>query len=316
MLNETCINCFLTLAQTLNFTKTASLMSFSQQAVSQMILRMENDIGVKLFVRSNHHVAITPAGREFYEFFSRFKDEYISLCESMRNPDLPCDFVAGYQNWIDHGVEAKIAMEDIHRTVPELDITVSRRNPGGLIRGLMEHELDMAIMYNRWVPASSELRITKLMEIELVLLVAADHPLATEDSTYADFVNEPFIMDQFETETPAAAKRRMRNDIILLNFSPRKLITTNDREEVYLMVEHGEGVALSTSLSRVSQADNKLRAYPTGIKERLVCAWHWTDGNEVLERYVRCLQNAYRKSGRGIAKPGARGRSAKSADSE
>lgn len=313
MLNETCINCFLTLAQTLNFTKTASLMSFSQQAVSQMILRMENDIGVKLFVRSNHHVAITPAGKEFYEFFSRYKEEYTGLCESMRNPDLPCDFVAGYQNWIDHGVEAKIAMEDIHRTVPQLSITVSRRNPGGLIKGLMEHELDMAIMYNRWVPASGELRVTRLMETELVLLVSADHPLAVEGASFADFAAEPFIMDTFETESAAAAKRRMRNDIIALNFSPRKLITTNDREEVYLMVEHGEGVAVSTALSRVALAENKLIAYPTGVKERLVCAWHWTDGNEVLEHYVRCLQNAYRKSGRGVARSG-KGRTKKESE--
>lgn len=302
MLNETCINCFLTLAQTLNFTKTASLMSFSQQAVSQMILRMENDIGVKLFVRSNHHVAITPAGKEFYEFFSRFKTEYLDLCESVRNPDLPCDFVAGYQNWIDHGVEAKLALEDIHRTVPKLNISVSRRSPGGLIRGLMEHELDMAIMYSRWVPASGELRVTKLMETELVLLVGANHPLAGEGAVYTDFANEPLIMDTFETESAAAAKRRMRNDIIALNFSPRKLITTGDREEVYLMVEHGEGVAVSTALSRVAQADNNLIALPTGVKERLVCAWHWTDGNEALEHYVRCLQNAYRRSGRGLSR--------------
>ena len=72
MLNESCINCFLTLAQTLNFTKAANIMSFSQQAVSQMISRMENDIGVHLFVRSNHHVAITPAGRErFHSLHSR-----------------------------------------------------------------------------------------------------------------------------------------------------------------------------------------------------------------------------------------------------
>jgi len=109
-------------------------------------------------------------------------------------------------------------------------------------------------------------------------------------------------MDTFETETAAASKRRMRNDIIALNFSPRKLITTSDREEVYTMVEHCEGVAVSTAISRVSLAENNLIALPTGVKERLVCAWHWTDGNEILEHYVRCLQNAYRKSGRGISK--------------
>ena len=299
MLNETCINCFLTLAQTLNFTKTANLMSFSQQAVSQMISRMENDMGVHLFIRSNHHVAITPAGREFYEFFSRSKEEYLQLCAKARAryTDVPHFFNAGYQNWIDHGVEAKLAFEDIRRIAPKLDIFVSRRSPGGLVQGLLNRELDLAVMYSRWAPNLNEIRITKLLEMELVLLVPANHPKATDDAVFSDFANEPFIIDVFENESAVAAKRRLKNELNLLGFSPREVLNMRDREAVYTTVELGGGVALSSSISRVVRSYN-VKAYPTGIKENLICAWHWTDGNELLEQYVQCLQNAYRKTGR------------------
>jgi DNA-binding transcriptional LysR family regulator len=311
MLNETCINCFLSLAQTLNFTKTASLMSFSQQAVSQMISRMERDMGVHLFIRSNHHVAITPAGREFYEFFSKYKEEYLQLCArtKARYAEVPHAFNAGYQNWIDHGLEAKIAFEDIRQVAPKLDIFVSRRSPGGLVQGLLNRELDLAVMYGRWAPSLNEIRITKLLELELVLLVSADHPLATDDAVYTDFFNEPFIIDTFENESAAAAKRRLKSEVSLLGFTPREVITMRDREAVYTTVELGAGIALSSSIARVVRSYH-VRAYPTGIKENLICAWHWTDGNELLEQYVQCLQNAYRKTGRAPQKGSARGRKA------
>ena len=91
MFNESNINCFLTLAETLSFKKTAFMMAVSQQAVSQVISRMETKLGVKLFIRSKRHVEITPIGQEFYEFFSRYKEEYDQLClkakEMMPNMD-------------------------------------------------------------------------------------------------------------------------------------------------------------------------------------------------------------------------------------
>ncbi len=299
MLNETCINCFLTLAHTLNFTKTASIMSFSQQAVSQMISRMENDLGVQLFVRSNHHVAITPVGREFYEFFSRYQDEFHSLCAraKARYTEMPCSFNVGYQNWIDHGVEAKIAFEDIRTVAPKLDIFVSRRSPSMLTQGLLNQELDMAVMYGRFAPSLNEIRISKLMEVELVLLVSSNDPRAVDGASYTDFLEDPFIVDLFEDEAASAARRRVKNEIALVGLKPREVITMRDREAVYTTVELGNGIAVSSNIARVVRSYN-IKAYPTGVKENLVCAWHWMDGNELLEQYVQCLQNAYRKTGR------------------
>lgn len=312
MLSETCIECFLTLAQTLNFTKTANLMSFSQQAISQMISRLEHDIGIRLFIRNNHHVTITPAGQDFYELFSRFKEDYLQLCHKAKSryADVPRSFNAGYQNWIDHGVEAKIAFEDIRSIAPKLDLSTCRRSPGGLVQGLLNKELDLAVMYSRWAPKLNEIRVTKLMEMELVVLVAADHPMAGQGAVFSDFSHEPFLIDQFEHESPSAVKRRLKNELGLIHFTPREVLTMQDREAVYTSVEIGSGVALAASISRAVRSYN-VKAYPTGVKEHLVCAWRWTDGDELLEQYVQCLQNAYRKTGRAPQRTSSRGRRAK-----
>ena len=63
MLHENKIKCFLSLAETRNFTMTASLLYLSQQAVSKNIIGLEEDLGMKLFTRTSRSVELTPAGQ-------------------------------------------------------------------------------------------------------------------------------------------------------------------------------------------------------------------------------------------------------------
>lgn len=60
------IGYFLTLADNLNFTQTASVHGVSQTAISQYIASLEDKLGVKLFERNQHSVYLTDAGRYFY----------------------------------------------------------------------------------------------------------------------------------------------------------------------------------------------------------------------------------------------------------
>lgn len=52
-------------AETRNFHRAAEELGVSQPAVSQQIRALEHEIGLRLFDRSRHHVATTPAGRAF-----------------------------------------------------------------------------------------------------------------------------------------------------------------------------------------------------------------------------------------------------------
>ena len=62
------INCFLNLAETLNYTKTADELFISQPAVTRHINALETELGFKLFNRSvKRKIALTEAGKSYFD---------------------------------------------------------------------------------------------------------------------------------------------------------------------------------------------------------------------------------------------------------
>ena len=54
---------FITAAETLNFTRAAAKCYISQTAMTQQIRALEKTVGTALFLRDNHHVELTAAGK-------------------------------------------------------------------------------------------------------------------------------------------------------------------------------------------------------------------------------------------------------------
>lgn len=64
-MNTTQLECFLAVAETLNFSKAASMVNISQPAVSHQISSLEAELGVRLFLRTNKSVQLTKEGLSF-----------------------------------------------------------------------------------------------------------------------------------------------------------------------------------------------------------------------------------------------------------
>ncbi|NND68132.1 MAG: HTH-type transcriptional activator IlvY [Halioglobus sp.] len=62
------LNVFLSVAQTLNFSRSAQALHMSVSAVSRSIARLEQEVGQVLLERDRRHVQLTGAGREFQEY--------------------------------------------------------------------------------------------------------------------------------------------------------------------------------------------------------------------------------------------------------
>ena len=56
------LNYFLAVAREENFTKAAQQLHLTQPTLSRQIADLEQELGVKLFVRSNHHIILTEDG--------------------------------------------------------------------------------------------------------------------------------------------------------------------------------------------------------------------------------------------------------------
>ena len=65
------INIFAIAAKTLSITKTARTMNLSQPSVSIQIKDLEDSLGVRLFDRMNRRIALTDAGKVFFEYAQR-----------------------------------------------------------------------------------------------------------------------------------------------------------------------------------------------------------------------------------------------------
>jgi DNA-binding transcriptional LysR family regulator len=302
MLTETSIKCFLSLAQTLNFTQTAKELFMTQQSVSQHIAKLETHLGFPLFLRSRHFVALTQAGRNYYAFFSDVSVSYQKMYEDCLTHYASAlqSLNVGYQNWTYLGPAAHQAINDLWKQCPGLEVEITRRSPGLLVHKLKQHELQLIVLYGRWAPKAERVQVVKLMDLELVLLVSPDNPLATDDATWKDFLREPFLIDTFEHESPADTNRRVRQELKLLGAAPSRVVVLPDREASYTAAEMGQGFVLSTNINRVAQGGH-LRTYPTGIHESLICAWYMDEENEIVGRYAHCLQNAYRAVAREAA---------------
>ncbi len=65
IMNTYQLECFLVLAKTLNYAKTAELMYTSQPAITRQIQSLEKELHTQLFNRSKHHVELSEDGKSF-----------------------------------------------------------------------------------------------------------------------------------------------------------------------------------------------------------------------------------------------------------
>lgn len=74
------LNYFLTVAREENITKAAQLLHVTQPTVSRQLMQLEEELGVELFVRSNHNVILTEDGM----ILKRRAQEILTLTEKTK----------------------------------------------------------------------------------------------------------------------------------------------------------------------------------------------------------------------------------------
>ncbi len=297
MVNETKIRCFICLADTLSFTETAHRLYMTQQGVSKNISRIEDSLGFALFVRSKRSVALTPEGERCYTVFKSFLREYDEFLLEARQGRLKSAqrIRIGYQNWLDFGPAPGRALEKIKEGVPNLELIVERQSPGILTLRLLEDELDIILVHERFVQKSERTKSLLLAQMPMVLMVSKDHPLAAEGATAETFRNEPFLIDAFENETTSDTLARAHQECHRFGLTPERIVIVPNRDSIYTAAEFGQGIIIGTAMSRWQKPFN---VYPTSVMESLLCVWRNEEDSGAFEAYAHCLQEEYRNINR------------------
>lgn len=294
MLNETSVRCFLTLAQTLSFTETAKIMYMTQQSVSKYIAKMEEDLGFQLFIRTHHYVMLTKAGENFYGLFSEFSSRYGTLLEETKAyyNTLYNSLHIGYLEWLEISSSISKALKTVQQTNPTLKFLGEKHPQYELNELFMDRKLDLIITYKEFAPKGTGLKKLKVMDTPLVLLVSPEHPMATDSATVDDFRHEPFIKAASSRESLSESKTRARRQCRELGFTPSEIVISPNLESAYMATEFGQGVLVSTMLSRMS-LHSQLKCYDIGVTEELLCFWHEDQENPAVAAFASVLEQVH-----------------------
>jgi DNA-binding transcriptional LysR family regulator len=271
-------------------------MYMTQQSVSKYIAKFEEDIGFKLFIRTHHYVMLTKAGENYLELFSRFDEEFTRVTEKTKQyySRMYDAIRIGYLEWLEISSGISTALRNLKNDNPDLRFTGERHPQYKLIELFLMRKLDLIITYAEFAPKGTGIRKMKVLDTPLVLLVSPDNPKVREGASVEDFKSEPFIKAAASHETNSESRARARKQCLELGFTPSEIIISPNIESAYMATEFGQGILVSTMLSRMS-LHSELVCYPVGKTEELQCFWHEDQENPAVERFASYLEETYQE---------------------
>jgi len=169
-----------------SFLEAAHRLHLTQSTVSARIRRLEDELGVRLFVRKRAGASLTPAGRRFLQHAKRL----VLTAEQARDEvGLPGRYRASLH------VGGRIALWDgflpawvgwLRRMATDVAVRSEIGFEEDLMRRLVEGTLDLALMYTP--THSAGLVVEQLFEEQLVLVSSrANQPGPGEDYVYVEW---------------------------------------------------------------------------------------------------------------------------------
>lgn len=180
-----------------SFSAAAKELFITQPTLSQQVMALEEELGVKLFVRHPRGVSLTDAGQEFATYAQRILNEVDSLQDSMHS------FATRTRGRIKIGVLWVFAYLGIAEVLsgfraanPGIETIMTVGGSVRLREMLINRDVDAIFFISMGEKPGGELLYTqKWMESDMMAVLPADNPLAKKESlTYSDLAGENIIL--------------------------------------------------------------------------------------------------------------------------
>jgi DNA-binding transcriptional LysR family regulator len=280
---------FLVVAEELHFSRAADRLDIAQPPLSQMIRRLERELGVSLFHRTKRRVSLTDAGIVFQEEAKRTLAQAEHAIQSVRRASRGelGRLVVGFIGSATYSVLPPIVRR-FREQYPEVDLALQELSTVQQIRALCDGQLQVGFLR----PFAPEPLLKSKVVLQEPLLVALpEHHRLTRQTRIAMrmLANEPFIF------FPRALAPELHDQIISLcqraRFSPRVVQEAMQLPTIVSLVAAGIGVAVIPAslrnLGRVGVHYSSIRE--STPKAELVVAWRAEQSSALLQSFLRAI---------------------------
>ena len=260
----------------------------AQPSISEAVSDLEDELGLKLFLRTHRNARLTPEGEIFYADAVRILQQaetailtakraaqgkvgrlsigFIGSATLSFLPDLIRRYKLEYPN-------VKLVLHDLYPV--ELDLAWERG------------EIDIAI--TRSLEHSKNLQSRVLLRDPLVAVLPRSRRLKSKKIRLVDLANERFIL--FHRKGAPAVFDTIVGACRSLGFSPRVENEPNSMQTILSLVEAEEGVAIvpASSSSLRSNGVQFIRLVPGNLYLDLIVAWPLGEASAVLRTFLDFL---------------------------
>ena len=239
---------FLAISEERNFTRAAEKSFVSQPSLSAQIIKLEDELGNRLFNRLGRRVELTSVGKQFEKRARSILMEADNAVREIR--ESASDFKGNLRIGVTPTV-APFLLPPVLKTCcerfPELRIRVDENLRRALLENLVSGNLDVVI--SSYSGGVSQVDAEPIIQEKLNLVIPRGHVLANrEDISIEDFKDEPLIV---LGESSALGAKVMeffeRND-----FEPKTAAYCSQVSTAVALVHSGLGLAILPEMARES----------------------------------------------------------------
>jgi DNA-binding transcriptional LysR family regulator len=231
---------FRTLAEELNFTRTAEKVHTVQSNVTAQIKALEEELGMPLFDRLGRRVSLTDAGRNFLPFASQAlaaMDQGQRAIETGAEPSGPLR-IGAPESVLTYRLPQ--VLHAFRRHFPHVELIFSPYIGTAFALELESGKLDMAITMADSMP-SPNIKAVRLRTEQVFLLADPTHPLASKRSVKpSDLAGQNLLL----TESGCGYRQKLDRILALANIRPANVTEFSSVEAIRECISLGMGLGL------------------------------------------------------------------------
>lgn len=289
------LECFLTVAETLNFAKAAEILNVTQPAVTKQIKNLEDELHTRLFKRSTRSVTLTPEGillindaNVIIQTITKAKNRFIDLNNESKQLSIGIRLTS----------HIKLLYEPLKEMIAKYDKCCPKLMVDSMVqlfRALYDEQLDMIMDIENDISGYDYISFKRLFKEHIYCVCTDKYPIYNCESVTIEQIR---ALEQYPLLLMSAPKELNyisdSENAFIGNRTHSMVHFCSSAEEICLLAELGCGIAVMPE--KIIPDSPKVKSIPIIDCTDIAIGVYYksSSSNELTKQFIDILRNHFK----------------------